>query len=173
MNKTTQNLGMSCFWVLIYIALIVLVNWLFTVVPLIAMGGGDSWPPVALIVGLIFVARDFAQRYVGHWVMVAMGVAAIISYFMADPFVALASVSAFVISEFADWLVYSFTKKPFAQRILLSSIIATPLDTVVFLGILGYLSAPAVLAMVASKFVGAIIVWYLVRRRGIRSAVFD
>lgn len=173
MNKTIQPLGISCFWVLIYVALIVLVNWLFTVVPLIEMGGGDKWPPVALIVGLVFVARDFAQRYVGHWVIVAMVVAAVISYFMADPFVALASVTAFVISEFADWLVYSFTKKPFAQRILLSSIIATPLDTVVFLGILGYLSAPAVLAMVASKFVGAIIVWYLVRRRGIRSAVFD
>jgi len=172
-NKTTQNLGMSCFWVLIYIALIVLVNWLFTVVPLIAMGGGDKWPPVALIVGLVFVARDFAQRYVGHWVIAAMVVAAVISYFMADPFVALASVVAFVISEFADWLIYSFTKRPFAQRILLSSVIAAPLDTVVFLGILGYLSGPAVLAMIASKFIGALIVWYLVKRRFARSKITD
>ena len=173
MNKTTQTFGISCFWVLNYIALIVLVNWLFTIVPLIAMGGGDNWPPVALIVGLVFVARDFAQRYVGHWVILAMVVAAVISYFMADPFVALASVVAFAVSEFADWLVYSFTKQPFAQRILLSSIVATPLDTVVFLGILGYLSGPAVLAMIASKFIGALMVWYLVRRRYIRSKLTD
>ena len=73
--------------------------------------------------------------------------------------------AAFAISELADWLVYSFTKRPFAQRILLSSVLATPIDTVVFLGIMGWLSAPAVLAMTASKLVGALIVWYLVRNR--------
>ena len=142
-----------------------LVNWLFTVVPPVEMGGGEVWPPVALIVGLIFIARDFAQRVIGHWVLVAMLIAAILSYFLADPFVAFASVAAFAISELADWLVYSFTKRPFAQRILLSSVLATPIDTVVFLGIMGWLSAPSVLAMTASKMVGALIVWYLVRNR--------
>ena len=155
----------ALFWTALYIGLIVLVNWLFTVVPLVDMGGGEMWPPVALIVGLIFIVRDFAQRVVGHWVLAAMLIAAILSYFLADPFVAYASVAAFAISELADWLVYSFTKRPFAQRILLSSVLATPSDTVVFLGIMGWLSAPAVLAMTASKLVGALIVWYLVRNR--------
>ena len=65
----------------------------------------------------------------------------------------------------ADWLVYSFTKRPFAQRILLSSVLATPIDSIVFLGMMGWLSAPGVLAMTASKMVGALIVWYLVRNR--------
>ena len=155
----------ALFCTALYIGLIVLVNWLFTVVPLVDMGGGEMWPPVALIVGLIFIVRDFAQRVVGHWVLAAMLIAAILSYFLADPFVAYASVAAFAISELADWLVYSFTKRPFAQRILLSSVLATPIDTVVFLGIMGWLSAPAVLAMTASKLVGALIVWYLVRNR--------
>jgi uncharacterized PurR-regulated membrane protein YhhQ (DUF165 family) len=155
----------ALFWTALYIGLIVMVNWLFTVVPLVDMGGGEMWPPVALIVGLIFIVRDFAQRVVGHWVLAAMLIAAILSYFLADPFVAYASVAAFAISELADWLVYSFTKRPFAQRILLSSVLATPIDTVVFLGIMGWLSAPAVLAMTASKLVGALIVWYLVRNR--------
>ncbi len=155
----------ALFWTALYIGLIVMVNWLFTVVPLVDMGGGEMWPPVALIVGLIFIVRDFAQRVVGHWVLAAMLIAAILSYFLADPFVAIASVAAFAISELADWLVYSFTKRPFAQRILLSSVLATPIDTVVFLGIMGWLSAPAVLAMTASKLVGALIVWYLVRNR--------
>ena len=155
----------ALFWTASYIALIVIVNWLFTVVPLVEMGGGDKWPPVALIVGLVFVVRDFAQRAIGHWVLAAMLIAAVLSYFMANPFVAYASVAAFAISELVDWLVYSFTKRPFAQRILISSAIATPIDSVVFLGILGFLSAPAVLAMTASKLVGALIVWYLVRKR--------
>jgi uncharacterized PurR-regulated membrane protein YhhQ (DUF165 family) len=155
----------ALFLTALYIALIVLVNWLFTVVPPVDMGGGDMWPPVALIVGLIFVARDFAQRAIGHWVLVAMLIAAVLSYYLADPFVAVASVAAFAISELADWLVYSFTKKTFAQRILFSSILATPIDSVVFLGILGWLSAPGVLAMTASKMIGALIVWNMVRHR--------
>ncbi len=155
----------ALFWSAVYIGLIVLVNWLFTVVPPVDMGGGEMWPPVALIVGLIFIARDFAQRVKGHWVLVAMLIAAILSYFLANPFVAYASVAAFAISELADWLVYSFTKRPFAQRILLSSVLATPIDSIVFLGIMGWLSAPGVLAMTASKMVGALIVWYLVRSR--------
>ncbi len=155
----------ALFWSVLYIGLIVLVNWLFTVVPPVDMGGGEMWPPVALIVGLIFIARDFAQRVIGHWVLVAMLIAAILSYFLANPFVAYASVAAFAISELADWLVYSFTKRPFAQRILLSSVLATPIDSIVFLGMMGWLSAPGVLAMTASKMVGALIVWYLVRKR--------
>ncbi|PPR24247.1 MAG: hypothetical protein CFH39_00092 [Alphaproteobacteria bacterium MarineAlpha10_Bin2] len=155
----------ALFWAAIYIGLIVLVNWLFIVVQPVDMGGGEMWPPVALVVGLIFIARDFAQRVIGHWVLAAMLVAGVLSYFLADPFVAYASVAAFAISELADWLVYSFTKRSFAQRILFSSVLATPLDTIVFLGIMGWLSAPAVLAMTASKLVGALIVWYLVRNR--------
>ena len=155
----------ALFWAAIYIGLIVLVNWLFIVVQPVDMGGGEMWPPVALVVGLIFIARDFAQRVISHWVLAAMLVAGVLSYFLADPFVAYASVAAFAISELADWLVYSFTKRSFAQRILFSSVLATPLDTIVFLGIMGWLSAPAVLAMTASKLVGALIVWYLVRNR--------
>ena len=155
----------ALFWAAIYIGLIVLVNWLFIVVQPVDMGGGEMWPPVALVVGLIFIARDFAQRVIGHWVLAAMLVAGALSYFLADPFVAYASVAAFAISELADWLVYSFTKRSFAQRILFSSVLATPLDTIVFLGIMGWLSAPAVLAMTASKLAGALIVWYLVRNR--------
>ena len=73
--------------------------------------------------------------------------------------------AAFAISEVTDWMIYSFTKRPLSQRILFSSVLATPVDRVVFLGILGILSAPAVLAMIASKMVGALIVWYLVRQR--------
>ena len=56
----------AVFWTALYIGLIVLVNWLFTVVPLVEMGAGDKWPPVALIVGLVFVARDFAHLVIDY-----------------------------------------------------------------------------------------------------------
>ncbi|MDD9878080.1 MAG: hypothetical protein OXR84_11635 [Magnetovibrio sp.] len=149
----------------LYIGLIVLVNWGFTVVPLVEMPGGEKWPPMSLVVGFIFIARDFAQREIGHRVIIAMLVAAGLSYVMASPYVAAASLAAFLISEFADWAVYSFTGRSFSQRILISSAIATPLDSVVFLWGIGHLSVSGAVAMTASKMLGALIVWWLVRRR--------
>lgn len=156
---------MSYRYTLGYIALIVLVNWGFTVVPLMEMPDGEKWPPMSLIVGLIFVARDYAQREIGHRVIIAMLVAAALSYVMASPFVAVASLAAFLISEFADWAVYSFTKKPLHERILISSAIATPLDSAVFLAVINHLSWSGVIAMTVSKMIAALVVWQIVRRR--------
>ncbi len=156
---------MSLKYSALYVGLIVLVNWGFSVVPLVDMPGGDKWPPMSLVVGFIFVARDFAQREIGHRVIIAMLIAAALSYVTADPFVAVASLSAFLISEFADWAVYSFTGMPFSQRVLISSAVGTPLDSVVFLAVIGHLSVLAVAAMTASKMLGALLVWWLVRRR--------
>ena len=150
---------------LIYIALVVLVNWAFTVVPLVKLPGGTMWPPVALLVGFVFVARDFAQREVGHYVLAAMAIGVSISYFMASPQVAIASAAAFLVSEIADWAVYSFTRRPLSQRILYSSIVGTPIDSVVFLGMVGFLSLAGAAAMTLSKLLGAFIVWWLIRRR--------
>ena len=156
---------MSYRYTLGYIALIVLVNWGFTVVPLMEMPDGEKWPPMSLIVGLIFVARDYAQREIGHRVIIAMLVAAALSYVMASPFVAVASLAAFLISEFADWAVYSFTKKPLHERILISSAIATPLDSAVFLAVINHLGWSGVIAMTVSKMIAALVVWQIVRRR--------
>ena len=50
---------------LFYIILIVAVNYGFTIVPLIPVMG-EMFPPMSIVVGLIFVARDFAQREIGH-----------------------------------------------------------------------------------------------------------
>ena len=157
-------------YTIVYITLIVAVNYGFTVTPLVALPGGEKWPPISLIVGFIFVARDFAQREIGHRVIIAMLAAGALSYIMADPFVAAASVAAFLFSEFADWAVYSFTGRSFADRVLLSSAVGTPLDSVVFLGIIGQLSMAGVLAMTASKMLGALAVWWLIRRQNASGA---
>ncbi len=155
----------------VYVGLIVLVNWAFAHVPLVALPGGEKWPPVSLLVGFVFVVRDFAQREIGHRVIFAMLLAGALSYGMASPAVALASVAAFLVSEFADWAVYSFTGRRFSERVLLSSAIATPLDSVVFLHLIGHLSLVGVIAMTVSKMAGALLVWRLVRRREARAAI--
>lgn len=142
-----------------YVLSIVLVNIGFvfiTPIPLL----GEMFPPMSLIVGIIFILRDFAQREIGHRVLGAMVVGAVLSYFMADPFVAIASVAAFFISEMVDWAVYTYTKKPLGQRILLSSAIGTPIDSAVFLLILGFFSPLGFLLMTIAKMIAAVAIWW-------------
>ena len=74
---------------------------------LIKLPDGTMWPPAALLVGFVFVARDFAKREVGHKVFLAMLVGVAISCFMANPFVATASAAASLLSELVDWAVYT------------------------------------------------------------------
>ena len=149
----------------LYISLIVAVNYAFSVVPLVELPDGTMWPPVALAVGFIFVVRDFAQREIGHKVLLAMLVGLVISYFMADPFVATASAAAFLVSDLVEWAVYSFTTGPLALRILCSGLLGAPVDSAVFLGILGLLSPVGIAAMTLSKLLGAFLVWWMIRKR--------
>jgi len=139
-------------WSIAYVALIVAVNYGFSAVPLV-----HGWPPMSLVVGFIFIVRDFAQREIGHWIIVAMLVGGALSWLMADPFVALASVTAFLASESADWAVYSFTRASFRRRVLLSSLLSTPIDSVVFLAMIGQLTVVGAVAMILSKLVGLVV----------------
>lgn len=149
----------------LYMTLIVAVNYGFSVVPLVPLPTGDLFPPMSLVVGFVFVTRDYAQREIGHWVIVAMLIAGGLSWLMSEPFVALASVTAFLISEFADWAVYTWTKRPFRDRVLWSSVLGTPVDSAVFLLMIGAFSPLAILVMTLSKMLGALVVWKLIDRK--------
>ncbi|MDL2316663.1 VUT family protein [Desulfovibrio sp. OttesenSCG-928-A18] len=152
-------------YALLYIFTVVLVNCAFDLVPLLTLPGGEQWSPVALAVGFVFVIRDYAQREIGHYVLPAMLLGGGISWLMATPEIALASMYAFLIGELLDWAVYTFTGRPFSQRVLLSSALSTPVDSAVFLAMIGLFSFSAVLVMTLSKMAGALIVFFLARRR--------
>lgn len=148
-----------------YIGLIAGINWIYELTPLVELGNGDLWSPVDLVVGFVFVVRDFAQRRVGHHVLWAMLAGILLSWWTVSPQLALASTVAFAVGELADWALFTFTRKPFSQRIFVSSLVGAPLDSVVFLGFMG-LAAPAGLcAQIISKLFGAFLVFLLVRRR--------
>ena len=89
-----------------------------------------------------------------------MGVGLVFSYLLADPFVATASALAFASSELADWALYSFTKMPFHRRVLWSSALSTPIDTLLFLGMIGALTPGTAVLMIISKMIAAYIIWY-------------
>ena len=160
---------MPLFWTATYIVAIVLVNWLFVVVPPWATPLGDLYL-ANIVVGFVFVLRDYAQREVGHKVLLATLVAGILTWYMVGPALALASLTAFFIAEMADWAIYSFTKRPLQSRILISSLIAVPLDTLTFQYLAQYLTPAAFSTEVLSKAVGVLIVWYLLRLRATPAA---
>ena len=153
-NKIVSKLK----WVFLYIASVVLVNWGFSTFP------GYEWF-WSIVVGTVFITRDYCQRAVGHWCLAAMITAGGLSYFMADPFVALASLCAFAFAEIADWIVYSVTKRNFADRVLISSAISTPIDTLIFLGILNLLSPSLVAYQIMSKMAAAILIFGMLKWR--------
>lgn len=106
------------------------------------------------------MVRDFAQREVGHKVIIAMLIAAILSYLLADPTIARASLAAFVVGESIDWAIFSFTKKPLSERLLMSSAISSPIDTYVFLFMMGHLNPLEFGIMTLGKIMGVGVIWY-------------
>ncbi len=172
-------------WAFIYVALIPFLNWSFGVIPeaQIVAPGGDYAPgialhPMTMVTGMVFVIRDFVQREMGHKVLILMAIAVAWSFFYSWPVIALASGIAFAVSEMVDWMVYTFTKYRLSTRILISSALATPVDTTVFLyGAdlakqmeLGLEPGNSLhplnwIVFVIGKMVGAVIVSYVIRRR--------
>lgn len=153
-----------------YLLLIPFLNWAFSWAPVWDLPDGGSWTPFAILPGLVLVFRDLAQREIGHTVLVLLAIGTVLSYFLAAPEIAFASGLAFLISETVDWLVYTVTKKPLSTRIFISSLLAAPMDTVLFLYganlvVPGVLTAGSVAASVFSKLLAALLVSWLVRKR--------
>jgi uncharacterized PurR-regulated membrane protein YhhQ (DUF165 family) len=146
-----------------YFTAVVAANLGFTYIPLIPIPGGEMFAPMSLLVGFIFVLRDFAQKELGHKVLAVMFAGVVVSYLLADPYVAVASALAFAVSESVDWFVYTVSKKPMKDRILISSAISTPIDSAVFMLMVGFFSWYGFAVMVASKMLGALIVWRKMR----------
>jgi len=160
-------------FVYLYVLLIPLVNWSFAHVPTIPMPDGGAWSPMAVVTGLILVVRDFAQREVGHAIFLPLVIGIAVSFVMAPPAIALASAAAFGISELVDWAVYSFSKKPLSKRVLISSAISAPLDSAMFwalasLTVAGVFTWSTVITAVASKLLGAYVVYRILKARETR-----
>jgi uncharacterized PurR-regulated membrane protein YhhQ (DUF165 family) len=155
---------MRLFWTATYILAIVLVNKLFVVVPAVPTPLGDLYL-ASVLVGVVFVLRDYAQREVGHRILIATAIAGVITWWMTSLDLAVASVTAFAISETTDWAVFSFTKRPLQSRILVSSMLSVPVDTLAFLYLSGFLTAATFGMEILSKAVGVMIVWTLLRWR--------
>lgn len=157
-------------WTLIYIALIPLVNWAFSWTPLYDLPDGGQWSPFSIVVGLVLVFRDFAQREIGHFIFLPLVIGVAISFTMAPPQIAAASAIAFLFSEAVDWAMFTFTKKPLSARVMISSIAGAPVDSIIYLtganmAFPGLFSWWTLGTMIASKLIGAYVVYRMLKKR--------
>ncbi len=182
-------------WAYLYVAVIPALNWSFGKAHILEVdmshllgqlpnGENAFFQPLTMVTGLVFVVRDFVQREMGHKVLILMVLAIAWSFYYSWPVIALASACAFAISEAADWVMFTFTKYRLSTRIVLSSLVAAPIDTTVFLygadlarqmelgdpaG--GQLNLPNWCFFILGKMVGAVAVWWLIRQRENRGTV--
>ncbi|MFH9579073.1 VUT family protein [Streptomyces globisporus] len=105
-----------------YVATIPAANLLVTHVGAVPVGFGEVAPAGVYMVGLALVLRDLAREATGRGaVWVAIGVGAVLSWWLADPTFAVASTAAFVVAESMDFAVY----EPLRQRGLLIAMAAS------------------------------------------------
>jgi uncharacterized PurR-regulated membrane protein YhhQ (DUF165 family) len=141
-----------------YISSVVLINFAFSAAPHLDVIW-SAWG------GLVFVLRDMVQTRFGHGAILAMLAALVLSYVTSDPTIALASATAFAVSECIDWLVFTITKRPLRDRLWLSSALSIPVDTFIFFGLIDAMTPPVIITALVSKFVGVTAVWLIMAWR--------
>ncbi|WP_238192993.1 hypothetical protein [Methylobacterium frigidaeris] len=116
--------------------------------------------PGTLLVGLIFVMRDYTQRLIGDWVAAFMLIATIIVYFCVDRDLAYYSALAFLVSEGIDQVAFHALKKEdLKDRILWSSAVATLFDGALILHGLNELTWPNYISHYAGKMLATFVIW--------------
>ena len=102
---------------------------------LIPVGFGLMAPSGVLLIGAALVLRDAVHRLLGwKWAISAIIVGAGLSFQLSPAAIVIASVAAFVLSELADFAVYSpLHRKRLALAVMLSGIVGAAVDSAVFL----------------------------------------
>ncbi len=121
-----------------------LANWMIqhvgTVCPpegpcLVPVAPGLMAPSGVLTVGAALVLRDVVQRYLGTaWGVMAIAAGTALSVAIAPAFLVLASGAAFLLSELADFAVYTpLQRRGLVRAVVASSAAGLVVDSLVFL----------------------------------------
>lgn len=141
------------------IALLVAVlaaNFVTTQYGMVPVGFGLAATAGTYLAGLTFILRDALQDSAGKKATLAViALGAVLSFLVADPFIALASAVAFAVSEIADLAVYTpLRKRGYIRAAVASNVVGAFLDTVIFLTIAGF----PVMAALPGQMVGKLLV---------------
>jgi len=121
-------------------------NWMIPNVGLVCPPDGPCLIPVApglmapsavIMAGLALVLRDMVQRRLGVWWSVsAITLGGVLSWWVAEPALVLASVTAFLFSELADLAVYTpLQRRRLVLAVVLSGAVGLCIDTMIFLSL--------------------------------------
>ena len=104
---------------------------------LIPLGFGITAPSGVLMIGLALLLRDAVHETLGaRWALYAIAVGAALSYLLADPYIAIASLIAFGVSELSDFAVYSrIRERSRVLGVFASGCVGSVIDSVLFLGL--------------------------------------
>ena len=127
-------LGPGGLFLLGYIATIFGANWAIASFGVVPVGFGFVAPAGVYFAGLAFTFRDLVQEYLGRVAtVVAIAVGAGLSALVSPQF-AVASGIAFLISEFADFLVYTpLRRRNWLGAVAASNVVGFVADSAIFL----------------------------------------
>jgi uncharacterized PurR-regulated membrane protein YhhQ (DUF165 family) len=134
---------------------------------------GLTFPAGAVAIGLTFSARDFMQEGYGKFGCWGWMLTATLITFAFNPQLAWASGGAFFIAEFSDWLIYTRTKGSFEKRLLLSNLVSTPLDSLVFVLLAFGPVWPAIFGQTIIKMISSLLILPLFKNGRIRRYTFS
>lgn len=123
-----------------YVATIVAANWMTAAFGLVPIGFGIAVTAGTFAAGAALIARDAVQVTSGRWVALgAIVVGAALSWWLSTPALAVASGIAFLVSEVVDLAVFTPLRgRSLAGAVVASSVVAAPVDTVLFLYLAGF-----------------------------------
>jgi uncharacterized PurR-regulated membrane protein YhhQ (DUF165 family) len=163
--------------ILAYIATIPAANWMIGNVGTVCVPNGPCLIPVfpgimapsgVLMIGAALLFRDLVQRRYGAKVSLACILAgAVLSFGVSRPSIAIASACAFLVSELADFSVYTpLYKRRFLWAVGLSGVVGAVVDSSLFLwlafGSLSHLEGQLIGKFYATAL---FVAWTIGRRR--------
>lgn len=120
--------------------------------------------PGTLLVGLIFVLRDYTQQVIGDWVIACTLAASAIVCVLIDGRLGLFSGAAFLVAEGIDqFLWHKLDMNDIKDRILKSSAVATLFDGAIILYGLHELTVPNYISHYIGKMAINVVIWLVLR----------
>lgn len=122
---------------LAFVGTVFAANWAITKYGFVPVGFGLEAPAGVYFAGLAFLLRDSTQRLGGRrLVCAAIVIGAACSWLVADGRIAVASGVAFLVSEFADFAVYTpLQDRNLYGAVVASNIVGALIDSALFLWI--------------------------------------
>ncbi len=164
MSETGSEANRIKGWIfgLLFILTIPLSNWVVMNVGLVCSQDGPCLVPVwsgimapsaVLLAGLALVLRDGVHHFLGtRWAFYSIIAGTILSGFVSEPNLVIASAVAFLFSETADLIVYTPLRKRFpAWAIVASGFAGSVVDSMLFLT-LAFGSLDYIVGQVLGKF---------------------